>query len=432
MILPSTVRGGRIEHVSEQLGTASDVELLAGLGELEAELIRLQYRQFAVLAELNSRNVPGTFGFRGLPDLIMAQLRCTRAEARKRAQAVERFGARRGLTGEALEPMFPATAEALADGAIGPEHAAAVAETVEGIPTQERAEHAASVETTLLDHARTNDQRTIRLLGQRILAHLDPDGPSPDEQRQQQTHRRLSLSRLPDSTGLLESRLSPTCQAIWEAVLTPLAARRPDDALGPDDRTPAHRLHDAFEEAGRRLLAAGELPDHAGLPSQLIITMSLTDLERRAGRATTHHGGTLTIDQALKLAADGDVLPAILDDAGGILAYGRSRRLASAGQRKALFARDRGCTFPGCTRTAAQSEIHHTTDWALGGETNLETMAIACGYHNTEGPKQGWQTVMINHIPHWQPPPWHPTQEPLRNHLHHPELLTSRVDPPWS
>ncbi|HEX4729498.1 MAG TPA: DUF222 domain-containing protein, partial [Jatrophihabitans sp.] len=218
-------------------------------------------------------------------------------------------------------------------------------------------------------------------------------------------------------------RLTPACQAIWEAVLTPLAARRPDDALGPDERTPGQRLHDAFEEAGRRLLATGELPNHAGLPAQLIITVSLTDLERRAGRATTHHGGTLSVAEALRLAAEGHLLPAILDNAGDILAYGRGKRLASAGQRKALFARDRGCTFPGCTRTAAQSEIHHTTDWARGGRTDLTTMAIACGYHNTEGPKQGWSTLMLNGIPHWQPPPWHPTQQPLRNYLHHPELL---------
>ena len=218
--------------------------------------------------------------------------------------------------------------------------------------------------------------------------------------------------------------------AIWEAVLTPLAARRPDDALGPDDRTPGQRLHDAFEEAGRRLLTTGDLPDHAGLPAQLIITLTLTDLERRAGRATTHHGGTLSIDQALKLAADGEALPAILDDAGGILGYGRGKRLASPGQRKALFARDRGCTFPDCDRTAANAEIHHTTDWASGGRTDLNTLAIACGYHNNQGPKQGWKTVMIHGIPHWQPPPWHPQQQPQRNYLHHPELLTSSESQP--
>ncbi|HJQ02562.1 MAG TPA: DUF222 domain-containing protein [Jatrophihabitans sp.] len=155
----------------------------------------------------------------------------------------------------------------------------------------------------------------------------------------------------------------------------------------------------------------------------LIITMTLTDLERRAGRATTHHGGTLSIDEALRLAAEGKMLPEILTDTGGILAYGHGRRLASVGQRKALFARDRGCTFPGCTRPAAQSEIHHTTDWATGGRTDLSSMAIACGYHNNQAPKAGWRTIMINGIPHWQPPPWHPQQEPQRNYHHHPELL---------
>jgi hypothetical protein len=228
----------------------------------------------------------------------------------------------------------------------------------------------------------------------------------------------------------LEGRLSPSCQAIWETILTPLAARRPDDALGPDQRTPAQRLHDAFEEAGRRLLATADLPSQAGLPCQLIITMSLADLERRAGRATTHHGGTLTIEQALRLAAEGSVLPAILTDNGGILGYGRGRRLAAPGQRKALFARDRGCTFPGCDRSAARSEIHHTTDWAAGGHTDLDSMAIACGFHNNQAPKMGWQTLMINGVPHWQPPPWHPHQQPLRNYLHHPELLANDASKP--
>jgi hypothetical protein len=421
---------GRIERVIETLAASSDAELLAELGVLEAELCRVQYRQLAVLAELSARNVPGQLGLRGLADLITGQVRCTRTEARKRAQAVERFGARRALTGESLEPVYPAVAEAFADGGIGAEHAAAIADTVEAIPVADRAEHAAAVESTLLEHARVVDPRTVRLLGQRILAHLDPDGPSPAEERLQQAHRRVSLTRQADSVGLLDGQLTPTCQAIWEAILTPLAARRPDDMLGSDDRTPGQRMHDAFEEAGRRLLKTGELPDHAGLPAQLIITMSLTDLERRAGRATTHHGGTLTINDALSLAADCQALPAILDDAGDVLAFGRGRRLASAGQRKALFARDRGCTFPNCTRTAANSEIHHTTDWALGGNTNLDTMAIACGYHNNEAPKQGWRTVMLNGIPHWQPPPWHSDHQPQRNYLHHPELLTGDGRPP--
>ena len=193
----------------DSLASASDELLLAELGGLEAELARVQFRQLSVLAELHARNVSGRLGLRGLVELITAQVRCSRAEARRRAQAVERFGARRAVTGEPLEPVYPAVASAFADGVIGAEHAAAIADTVEAIPAADRAEHAAAVETTLLEHARVADPRTVRLLGQRILAHLDPDGPSPAEQRLQQAHRRVNLSRLPDATGLLDGQLTP-------------------------------------------------------------------------------------------------------------------------------------------------------------------------------------------------------------------------------
>jgi hypothetical protein len=45
--------------------TATDTELLAAVAESEAAIVRLQYEQLAMLAELNSWNVAGTLGFRG-------------------------------------------------------------------------------------------------------------------------------------------------------------------------------------------------------------------------------------------------------------------------------------------------------------------------------------------------------------------------------
>jgi hypothetical protein len=47
----------------------------------------------------------------------------------------------------------------------------------------------------------------------------------------------------------------------------------------------------------------------------------------------------------------------VLTDTGGIACFGRARRLASPGQRKALFARDRGCTFPGVRREALVDQV---------------------------------------------------------------------------
>ena len=96
---------------------------------------------------------------------------------------MERFGARRGLTGEVLEPVFAATAAALAERQVSPEHAAEIAAAVEALPSAVRAEQAAPVEAALLEQAKSVDPQAVRLLGRRVLAHLDPDGPTPSEQR---------------------------------------------------------------------------------------------------------------------------------------------------------------------------------------------------------------------------------------------------------
>jgi uncharacterized protein DUF222 len=270
--------------VIEQLATATDEQLLAKVLEVQARIARAQYEQLAMLAELNARNSVAALGYRGLSSLIGTLLRCSVVEARKRAVAVERFGARRGLTGETLEPLYPATASALAVGEVGAEQAAVIADTVEAIPAVDRAQHAASVETTLLEHARTSDPHTLRQLGKRILAHLDPDGPSPEEQRLQQAHRRITLTPNDDLTLLLEGRLSPSCRAIWETILTAFADRRPDDAMGPDTRTAPQRLHDAFEEAGRR-----QHQDSKGRQHQASTLVRMRTARPGAAGPMTHH-----------------------------------------------------------------------------------------------------------------------------------------------
>jgi hypothetical protein len=69
------------------------------------------------------------------------------------------------------------------------------------------------------------------------------------------------------------------------------------------------------------------------------------------------------------------------------------------------MARDKGCTFPRCRETAARSEVHHIVDWVQGGTTDTDKLALACGYHNTEAPRQDWYAIMLDGIPHWVPPP---------------------------
>jgi len=413
--------------MSESLQSASAEELRSGLRSANQALRRLHYRRLELWGELDRRGLVIELGLRRLADLIAIDTGCSYREAKQLELAVQRFTDRASLAGECLPPEYPLAAAGLAETAFGLAHASVVADTVEAIPFARRAECAVSVEQKMVELAREHDPVTLARLGKRIVAHLDPDGPEPVEQAAQ-AQRAVRIVPRAGGDFQLAGRLTPECAAIWQPVLAALAA----PPAGRDDtRTADQRSHDAFADAGRHLLASGRLGQHAGLPAQIIVTVDLRDLEQRIGCATTHHGGTLSIRAALRLAADARVIPAILDQELGLLELGLGRRLASPAQRLAAFARDRGCTFPGCGKPAARSELHHVRDWTRGGPTDIDNLAIACGFHNNEAPKQGWQTVFIDGVPHWRPPDWlDPQRTPRRNWLHHAEQLVSPDNSP--
>jgi hypothetical protein len=68
----------------------------------------------------------------------------------------------------------------------------------------------------------------------------------------------------------------------------------------------------------------------------------------------------------------------IFDDAGRPLYLGKTKRLASAGQRIVLHVKDRGCSAPGCTAPGYQCEVHHVDQWAAGGRTDIDDLTFAC------------------------------------------------------
>jgi Domain of unknown function (DUF222) len=74
-----------------------------------------------------------------------------------------------------LPARFPLVAAALADGATGERHAAAICRTVDGLP-EAAAEHAEAVEAALVGHARTLNPEQLAVLARTVTACLDPDG----------------------------------------------------------------------------------------------------------------------------------------------------------------------------------------------------------------------------------------------------------------
>src|SRR6201995_1034823 len=175
-------------------------------------------------------------------------------------------------------------------------------------------------------------------------------------------------------------------------------------AIQGDTRTAAQRHHDALLAACRALLASGELGQHNGLPASIIVTTTLQELEQGAGRGLTGGGPLLPMTDVIRLAAHAHHYLAIFDK-GKALALYHTKRLASAAQRIVLHAKDRGCSFPGCTVPGYLTEVHHVVPWSQNRETDIDNLTLACGPHHTLA-DHGWITRRNQRAQtEWIPPP---------------------------
>ena len=73
-----------------------------------------------------------------------------------------------------------------------------------------------------------------------------------------------------------------------------------------------------------------------------------------------------------------------------VLDVGRRSRRANRAQWRALRRRDQHCRFPDCDRPPEWTDVHHTTRWIDGGETNLDDLVLLCRYHHVLCHEGGW------------------------------------------
>jgi hypothetical protein len=406
-------RAGVDALLSMDLTAGSSEDLTATVVELETERRRLEAVDARVLAQVADRGVAGQYCRYSAADLLTTLLRVSPGEAKARVGRARDLGPRRALSGEVLEPIFPAV-EA---GEISAAHVAVITDCVDRVPPDLAVEACPVVERMLVEAARHEHPRQLAKTAALLLARLDPDGIEP---RDPDPRNGFSLRKHPDGSSTPAGRWSAEVTAMWETLLDTLAAPAPAVEGMRDERSPAQRRHDAMGEAARRLLSCGELAPAGGTPLTVLATTTIDELQTGTGVARTGHGDLISISALLAMSSDAQILPVICDQAGGILAYGRGRRLATKGQRLALAARDGGCSFPGCDRPAAWTEVHHLTAWTDGGPTDLHNMCLLCRFHHREFDKRGWHAVMINNVPHWIPPAFiDPDRKPTRNTTHH-------------
>jgi hypothetical protein len=236
--------------------------------------------------------------------------------------------------------------------------------------------------------------------------------------------------------------LNPEARATIDAVFAKLAApgmcNSGDDtpcvsgtpsqaAIQGDTRSLGQRNHDALLAATRALLASGDLGQHKGLPASIIVTTTLQELEAGAGKALTAGGTLLPMRDVIRLAGHAHHYLAIFDQ-GKALALYHTKRLASPAQRIVLYAKDRGCSFPGCTVPANLCEAHHCNRYSTNPVTDVNDMTLACG-PNHKLAEQGWTTRKNAHgDTEWIPPPHLDRGQQRINTFHHPEKLLQDDD----
>jgi hypothetical protein len=234
-----------------------------------------------------------------------------------------------------------------------------------------------ALEPVLVEAARHADPARLRAVLADLRAHADPAGA---EAAAAAAHdrRRLTVAGTFAGAVVLDGVLDPEGGATVLAALMPLAAPGGAD----DDRTSAQRRADALVELARRALDSAGLPTTAGERPHLQVQVDLATLLAGTGTAAADWAGPLSAGAALRLACDATISPVLTAGPSEVLDLGRSVRLVSPAQRRALVVRDGGCVWPDCDRPPAFTDAHHLRHWIDGGATDLANLALICRRHH--------------------------------------------------
>ena len=421
-----------VDLTFDVLTTPERLSMLQHCEEIRRVLSAVEHPLINQLAEQAD---PTELGGKLAPALAN-RLRISRAEASRRIHEAADLGQRRALNGEPLPPVLEATAEAQRNGEIGAGHVAVIRSFWHRLPDFVDIETRHHAEAQLARLAGEHRPDELARLADKLTDCLNPDGDFTEHDRARRRGLTIGQQDL-DGMSPISGWLTPEARATLDAVFAKLAAPgmcNPDDdqpcisgtpshaAIQGDTRSAGQRHHDALLAAARALLASGELGQHNGLPASIIVTTTLRELEQGAGRGLTGGGTLLPMSDVIRLGSHAHHYLAIFDN-GKALALYHTKRLASPAQRIVLYAKDRGCTFPGCTMPANLCEVHHTDPYATNPVTDINDLTFGCG-PNHKLADHGW-TARKNHDgdTEWIPPPHLDHGQPRVNTFHHPEKL---------
>jgi len=154
--------------------------------------------------------------------------------------------------------------------------------------------------------------------------------------------------------------------------------RARDDSASVEfgDEPWAARKADALVALARAYLSDEQSPSGGTADNYLVnVHVEHSALAENDGRSA------LPVESVRRLCCDADAVLVVDGKDGEPLSVGRKTRIVPTAIRRALQARDKGCSFPGCSNTRFV-DAHHVHHWAAGGETRLDNLLLLCSRHH--------------------------------------------------
>jgi hypothetical protein len=416
----------------------------AGLARVVEQAGRVRRAVDALLAragdEVARRSAPG-FGAEGFAKrrgfatpakLVAAATGGAPAEAARLVAVGEATRERESFTGALRAPKFEHVRAGLDEGAMSLEAANLITGMLARVELRADPVLLGRYERNLSDLAA---REPLSLLGRAVKlaeSHLDPAGVAPGDADLAQER---SLSFREDANGMfhLRAKLDPVTAAPVKAALDAMvsdALRRRGDrphtgaadvgagdaqavgagavgAVPPvveDRRSIAQLQADAFADLARHVLGCAGAP--GVLPkTTVVVRMGLQALLDGIGTAEIDGvDRPIAAGTARRLAADAELIPAVLGTESLPLDLGRSARLFSRAQRLALAERDGGCASCGANVTYA--DAHHIDWWTRdAGPTDLSNGVMLCTHCHHQIHDHGWDIRIRDDLVWFIPPP---------------------------
>ena len=386
------------EVPAASLGVDELTDAIAGVAAVEAQLGALR---MTLLAEADRRKVAQSLGATGT-DAWAARL--TGANRAEMAGLVR--------LARLLEERYDATREAFAAGALNQAQVQVIVRAAEQLPEAVTDEHRRAAETGLVTKAvRGMDAKRLRQAGRRMLEQATAEITREQARRLADEHE-ATLLRREEGHAELETWLSLAdngdgtfsgrfvipelhghlLRAALEQLTSPrqLSRNRAGEVV-EDDAVATRPGMSGTEKLG---LGFTELIEHLPTSSDgvtggfmrnaltLLVHLDYQHLLDGLASARLDTGVHLSAGEARRLACNAGIVPAVLGGRSEPLDLGRTSRLHSTAQRRALSVLHDTCAAEGCERPFAWTDIHHPHAWSRGGPTDLANGLPLCGWHH--------------------------------------------------